>query len=209
MVRVSDLANAEVVILAHELADLGGTAQLLERLTGFSARWCRSIVRGQGGMQGVQRRMDDPANWFDKDAERILHGGYVVKAYWATQAVEHRAKRLIEAFNTYREINFNPILTIVQCADIIDLAESGMAWERTCTSCRQRHLVVAEHPECPVCRRLRAMLCKGCGVPLPENKSKERRGRPRWYCEICESSRSRRVLKNDRQRRAHLHNVIG
>ncbi|MGI9295886.1 MAG: hypothetical protein ACR2PS_18035 [Pseudomonadales bacterium] len=208
MARITELDNAEDVILAYELATLGATPQLIERLSSFGARWARNVVREQCGVQSCHRRKDDPANWFEKDADRILHGYYVVKAYWATNADDHRAKRLIEAFNTYRDMNFNPILDINQSADVIDLAESGMAWERTCSSCRLRHLVVSEHSECPVCRRLHAMLCQGCGDPLPETNSPERRGRPRKYCEGCENSRSSRVLKTDRQRRAHMHHVV-
>lgn len=207
MPLVADLANAEGVILAHELAELGASPQLIDRLTGFGERFSRGIVRCKGDATCTHRRKDDPAKWFDKDSERILHGSLVVKAFWATVSDDHRAKRVIDAFNTYRQMNFSPILTVVDCADIIDLAECGLAWERTCATCRQRHLMVSEHSECPVCRRLRAMLCNGCGVPLPEDEPKERRGRPRQYCAGCESKRSDRVLKTDRQRRLFLHDI--
>jgi transcriptional activator FlhC len=205
MSRVTDLTNAQDVILAHDMARVGGTPQLLERLTGFGARWARAVVKEECGVQPAHRRKDDPAVWFEKDSERILHGYYVVKAYRRTNTDDHRASRLIEAYNTYRELSSDPILDINHCADIIELAETGMAWERTCSSCRMRHLVVTEHYECPVCRRLQAMLCKGCGDVLPEPNKTERRGRPRLYCNECETNRASRVLKSKRDRRAHIH----
>ena len=77
---------------------------------------------------------------------------------------------------------------------VIELYEGGMARERICIQCRQTHLVVAEHAYCPLCRRVEAMLCKGCGGVLPEPSQTERRGRPRLYCSECECSHAHRVL---------------
>ncbi len=194
MTKVSELSDAQDVLIAVELAKLGASVHVIEGVTGFGSRWARRMVKENKGAGYGYRRKEYPAAWFDRDPERILHGWYVVSAFIANSYIPHYATRLMEAYMTYRLVTDHPVLGINESFDIIDLYQQGNAWIRTCTSCHATHLVVSEHSQCPVCRRLEMMLCKGCGAPLPEKSKLERRGRKRIYCDNCETTRSSRVL---------------
>lgn len=194
MSKISELDEARDVFAAVKLAELGATPQLVQKMTRFGARWARRIVRENGGSQCTYRRLEDPASWFDRKPERMLHGWFVVKAYRWHQARPHPGERLLRTIGTYRQFAPRPLLDVNMANAIIELYQGGMACERVCIQCRQTHLVVSEHAYCALCRRVESMLCKGCGGVLPEQSQRERRGRPRLYCSACECSHAHRVL---------------
>lgn len=194
MGKLGNMRDAQNVIVAVELARLGATRQVIQRRTGFGHCWTRRIINENNEDGSGYRRRSDPARWFAREPDRILHGSYIVKAYLANKPIAHPGDRLRRTYLTYQRMVDAPVLDINVADEIIELYTTGMAWERTCADCGQVHLVVSDFSRCPVCRRVEAMLCKGCGGALPERSGVERRGRPRLYCGRCESNCSARVL---------------
>jgi hypothetical protein len=192
--RAADYYTAQEVFVAVELARRGAASALIERLTGFGARWVRSIVREHGGALAMKSK--DPLRWFEENPTRLLHARYVQMAYERQPANETMGRRLLNTYNAYRRVAAIPgLLGINECAQVIDLYQSGNAWVRECTECQQKHLVLTERTLCPVCRLMAREFCRGCGQPLPASV-----GRLRAYCDTC-SPRSVRLAIRRRGRR--------
>lgn len=195
--RAADYHTAKEVFVAVELAQSGAASALIERLTGFGPRWVRGIVRENGGALALKSK--DPLRWFEEDPQRLLHARFVQMAYERQPANESTGRRLLSTYNAYRRVASNPgLLDINECAQVIDLYQSGNAWVRECSQCQERHLVLAERALCPICRLMAREFCRGCGQPLP---TVERRLRA--YCDTC-SPRSVRLAIRRRVRRVQL-----
>lgn len=195
--RAADYHTAKEVFVAVELAQCGAASALIERLTGFGPRWVRGIVRENGGALAMKPK--DPVRWFEENPQRLLHARFVQMAYERQPSNESTGRRLLSTFIAYRRVAANPgLLDINECAQVIDLYQSGNAWVRECSQCQERHLVLAERALCPICRLMAREFCRGCGQPLPVSE-----GRPRAYCDTC-SPRSVRLALRRRVRRVRL-----
>jgi hypothetical protein len=195
--RAADYHTAREVFVAVELAQFGAASALIERLTGFGPRWVRSIVRENGGTLALKSK--DPVRWFEEKPERLLHARFVQMAYERQPSNESTGRRLLSTFAAYRRVAANPgLLDINECAQVIDLYQSGNAWVRECSRCQERHLVLAERALCPICRLMAREFCRGCGQLLPPAE-----GHPRAYCDAC-SPRSVRLALRRRVRRVQL-----
>lgn len=195
--RAVDYHTAKEVFVAVELAQSGAASALIERLTGFGSRWVRGIVRENGGALALKSK--DPLRWFEEDPQRLLHARYVQMAFERQPANESTGRRLLSTFNAYRRVAANPgLLGINECAQVVDLYQSGNAWIRECARCQERHLVLSQRTLCPICRLIEREFCRGCGQPLPSPQ-----GRVRAYCETC-SPRPVRLAIRRRSRRLHL-----
>lgn len=189
MRRISDYRDAQDVLLARRLAELGAGTHVIDALTGFGVKWIQRIVRhADAGGYGFRARKD-PGNWLDEQVERLLHGWYMVKAHEAHGELSHPAERLLKAYTTYRQVAGTPILGINEAFIVVRLYQRGMAWTKTCPGCRAGYLLVSDRNQCPVCHQLDALMCKCCAKPLPEEYTRPRRGRPRLYCGQCEGRR--------------------
>jgi hypothetical protein len=189
MRRISDYADAQDVLFARKLAELGAATHVIDAVTGFGLKWIQRIVRhADAGGYGFRARKD-PGSWLDEQVERLLHGWYMVKAYEAHVRVAHPAERLLRSYATYRDVAGTPVLGVNDVFDVVQLHQRGMAWTKTCTECRAGYLLVSDRNQCPVCHRLDSLLCKCCGEPMPEEYTRPRRGRPRLYCGRCEGRR--------------------
>ncbi len=192
--RAADYDTAQEVFVAVELARCGAGASLIERITGFGPRWIRGVVRQNGG--ALARKPRDPLRWFEEDPQRLLHARYVVMAYECQPANLAVGRRLLGAFRAYRMVAQYPgLLDINECAQIVDLYQTGNAWVRTCAECRSPHLVLSERPLCPVCRSIAREFCRGCHQPL-----EARDGRSRAYCDACSPRAVRLALKRKAKR---------
>ena len=192
--RAVDYATAQQVSIAVELARQGAASIVIERLTGFGARWVRGIVREHGGALAL--KLKDPVRWFEGDPHRLLHGRYVQMAYERQPAQDALAKRVLNTYLAYRRVAASPgLLGINECAQLIDLYQRGEAWERECLECQEKHLVIADHATCPICRLIKRDFCRGCGHPLPAGAQ-----RLRAYCDACSAPGVRQSLR----RRARL-----
>lgn len=178
MHRAVDYRTAQEVCVAVELARRGAGALVLERVTGFGSRWCRVLVRENGGP--ISRRLRDPHRWFETDPQRLLHGRYIVMAYECQRANRSPGRRLLGAYEVYRRVARQPgLLDINECAQIIDLYQTGNAWVRKCRDCPALHLVLYERPLCPTCRFLAKTLCRRCSKPLENVPAGTA------YCQCC------------------------
>lgn len=199
MHRSADYPTAQEIFVAVEMARVGAAAIVIERLTGFGARWARSIVREHGGALALKWK--DPVRWFEANPERLLHAGYVQCAYDMQLTAQSVGRRLLGAYRAYRNATSEPgLLDINACAQIIDLYQSGNAWVRECTECGLRHLVLSERTLCPLCRIEGREFCRGCGQLLPENHPTLRA-----YCDAC----SPRAVRMAIYRRGHRASEIG
>lgn len=195
--RAADYRTAKEVFVAVELAQSGAASALIERLTGFGPRWVRSIVRDNGGALAMKSK--DPVRWFEENPQRLLHARYVQMAYERQPSNETTGRRLLSTYYAYRRVASNPgLLDVNECAQVIDLYQSGNAWVRECSQCQERHLVLAERALCPICRLMAREFCRGCSQPLPAAE-----GRLRAYCGTC-SPRSVRLAIRRRARRVQL-----
>ena len=197
MHRAADYHTAQEVFVAVELARRGAASALIERLTGFGARWVRNIVREHGGALAMKSK--DPLRWFEENPIRLLHARYVHMAYERQSVNETMGRRVLNTYDAYRRMASSPgLLDINECAQVIDLYQSGNAWVRECTECQQKHLVLTERTLCPLCRLMAREFCRGCGQPLPASA-----GRLRAYCDTC-SPRSVRLAIRRRTRRMQV-----
>lgn len=195
--RAADPNDAKEVIVAVELARCGAASGLVERLTGFGTRWVRSIVRENGGV--IAMKSKDPMRWLEESPQRLVHARYIQTAYDVQPANESIGRRLINAYTAYRRVTPNPgLLDINECAQVIDLYQSGNAWVRECSQCQERVLVLSEHSQCPICRWMEREFCRGCGRELPTPGAE---GRHRVYCDNCTSPSGRLAVRR-RERRA-------
>jgi hypothetical protein len=192
--RAADYHTALEVFVAVELARGGAASVLIERLTGFGARWVRSIVRENGGALALKSK--DPLRWFEEHPMRLLHARYVQMAYERQPANDSIGRRLLNTYGAYRRVvSSASLLDINECAQVIDLCQSGNAWVRECTECQQKHLVLTERTLCPICRLMAREFCRGCRQLLPAT------GSPlRAYCDTC-SPRAVRLALRRRSRR--------
>lgn len=199
MHRSADYPTAQEIFVAVEMAKLGAAAIVIERLTGFGARWARGIVREHGGALALKWK--DPIRWFEANPERLLHAAYVQCAYDMQSTAQSVGRRLLAAYRTYRNATSEPgLLDINACAQIIDLYQSGNAWVRECTECGLKHLVLSERTLCPLCRIEGREFCRGCGELLPENHAPLRA-----YCDNC----SPRAVRMAIYRRTHREHTVG
>lgn len=185
--RASDYKTAQEVAVAVDLARCGATVALIERMTGFGRRWIRGIMRKYGGK--LARKSTGPVTWFEEKPQRLLQACYVVLAY-ECEAEEHSpGRRLVDAYREYRVVARDPgILTINECAQIVDLYRKGSAFLLSCTACKTVHLALSERPLCPMCRMMEREFCKGCQCPLKNRGAS-------LYCEACSPRWVRRSLQ--------------
>lgn len=189
--RASDFEVAREVFLAVELAQQGAATVLIERLTGFSPRWVRAVVRENGG--ALAMKLKDPVRWLELDLERLMHAQYVVMVYENQPASDRLGYKLLNSYKAYRRVAANlMLLSINECAQIIDLYQRGEAWVRDCMSCQQRHLVLSERAVCPMCLLLEREFCRGCGTELGTAAV-----RLRSYCETCSPRPVRKALRRE------------
>lgn len=187
--RAVEYATAQEVLFAVELAQHGAASALIERLTGFGSRWVRGIARDHGGTLAM--KLKDPVRWFEGDPLRLLHGRFVQLAYERQPSNDALAKRILNSYVAYRRVAASPgLLGINECAQLIDLYQKGEAWERECLECHEKHLVIADHATCPICRLMKRDFCRGCGGELPLNAE-----RLRAYCDTCSAPGVRQTLR--------------
>lgn len=192
--RATDSETAHEVLIAEDLARCGGSAALIERLTGFGARWVRRAVKRNGG--ALACKPQDPLRWFEKHPERLLHARCVVMAYERQPANRSPGRRLYDAYLAYRTLApQSGLLDVNKCAEITQLYQSHNAWVRTCRECHLPHLVLSERSLCPVCRLLAREFCRGCSVLLPT-----RNNSARAYCDDCAPRASRLARKRQAKR---------
>lgn len=191
--RATDYATAQEVAVAVELARCGASAALIERVTGFGARWVRGAVRENGGV--LARKPRDPMRWFEADPQRLLHAHYVVMAYERQSANLSAGRRLVDAYRAYRTVASQPgLLEINECAQIVELYQTNNARVRLCGECRVRYLVLSERSLCPVCRLMAREFCRGCQQPLEAQRSHSKA-----YCDSC-SPRAARLARKRQAR---------
>lgn len=195
--RAVDCEVAQEVAVAEELAKLGATASLIERLTGFGARWNRTLVRRYGGP--IAQKPRDP-RFFDEDPDRRHHAWLCVVMSEDQPANLSPGAQLIEAYIAYRGIAQPGVLNINESAQIIDLYRTGNAWIRSCTQCNRDHLLLSERLVCPECRLIARTFCKNCHSQLPDNAR-----HTTLYCSTCATSPERIALR----RRARRNRVSG
>jgi len=199
MHRSADYPTAQEIFVAVEMAKLGAAAIVIERLTGFGARWARGIVREHGGALALKWK--DPVRWFEASPERLLHAAYVQCAYDMQSTAQTVGRRLLAAYRTYRNATSEPgLLDINACAQIIDLYQSGNAWVRECIECGLKHLVLSERTLCPLCRIEGREFCRRCATLLPENHPPLRA-----YCDAC----TPRAVRMAFYRRTHREQAAG
>jgi hypothetical protein len=196
--RAADFQTAQEVVLAVELARVGAASALIEQLTGFGSRSIRRIVREHGG--ALAMKFKDPVRWLEDDPQRLLHARFVLMPYVLQPSTDGIARKLLNTYNTYRQLVPPPqLLDVNECAQVIDLYQEGNAWLRECSDCQEMHLVLTERSSCPLCRFIAREFCRGCHTVLPPAN-----GRPRGaYCDEC-SPRSVRLAIRRKTRRIHV-----
>jgi len=196
--RAADFQTAQEVVLAVELARVGAASALIEQLTGFGSRSIRRIVREHGG--ALAMKFKDPVRWLEDDPQRLLHARFALMPYVLQPSTDSIARKLLSAYNAYRHLAPPPqLLDVNECAQVINLYQSGNAWLRECGDCQEMYLVLADRSSCPLCRFIAREFCRGCSTLLaPSN------GRPRSaYCVEC-SPRSVRLAIRRKTRRIHV-----
>lgn len=190
--KAVDYETAREVAVAEALARLGAGAALIERRTGFGARWIRGLVRRHGGPLAQKPR--DALRWFGEDPPRLLHGWVVCVLLQEVEAPNlSRGARLVEAYQAYKRLaDAQAILDINDCALIIDLYAEGNAWLRPCTDCGKPQLVLAEGSVCAVCQMIARTFCRRCGKPLEEGN------RSRLYHRDCAALAATERVKDQR-----------
>jgi hypothetical protein len=191
--RAVDCETAQEVSVAQELARLGATAALIERLTGFGARWNRSLVRRYGGPIAQKPR---DARFFDEDPARRHQGWLCIVMSEDQPANLSPGAQLVEAYIAYRGSAQQPgILDINESAQVIDLYRTGNAWIRSCTQCKKEHLVLSERQLCPECWLMSRTFCKNCDRQLEESAR-----HTTLYCSTCSTSAERIALRRRARR---------
>jgi hypothetical protein len=192
--RAVDCQVAQEVAVAEELARLGATAALIERLTGFGARWSRNLVRRYDGPMAQKPR---DVRYFDADPDRRYHGRLCISRMEAAPSNLSPGTQLIEAYFAYRGMAQhmpNGMLDINDAAQVIELYRAGVARVHKC-KCNRKFLTFSQRLLCPVCVLMERSFCKNCHLPLPENAR-----HTTLYCTTCAKSPQRIAMRRRARR---------
>ena len=147
--KATDIATAQKVIEAVELAESGAGAPLIQRLTGFGARWSRRIR--QDNKKARARRLGEPLQWVLQNSDRVLHAELLILIH-QIQPRESEVRRLLDAFHSYRAVVGSPVIDLDRAAQILTLFQPGEIPVRSCSKCPSPHLMFAANLQCPLCR---------------------------------------------------------
>ena len=191
--RNADVERAGRIYLAETFAGLGATSMLVERVTGFGSRLCRGFVHRHKGPLS-QRPRD--ALYFDESPARRLDSWLYWTLYLDSPSSAPVGVRLLDAYLAYRAWQQPGVLDINDCAQVVDLCQSGKVTLGSCKECRGAHLVFFEDRTCPECSFLARTFCRNCHAQLSEGTH-----HTTVYCPTCSTSPQRIALLRRARRR--------
>ena len=201
MARAVDCGTATKVLVAASLAKMGACVPVLERTTGFGARWARVLVKKHGGPLAYKTR---DGRYFDSDANR-RHNAWLAVVLYDGRVEKTPGAKLAAAYEQYRTHapSGAGVLTINEFAEAIELYLRREAQLRRCTECSEEHLVFEERPLCPLCQLMLRTFCRRCAAQLADGVR-----HTTLYCPSCSTSADR-VAERRRARRRRLAGVSG
>jgi len=183
--------QAEKVIEATRLIELGARAGLAQQLTGLEKAKINRLYRQLKGRPSPSGQTPFSDAWYLKDKRRLLHAsvvwGLYQKLLWRGP---NTARVLIDVYECYLAIVDEPLLSLTRVSLVLQLVGIGVWQERRCRYCQTQYLasVVSRGNACPGCELYYRYRCRQCGTALAVSS----KGRYSKTCPDCRSTKNRR-----------------
>lgn len=179
--------EAEKVIEATRLIELGARAGLAQQLTGLERAKVNRLYRQIMGRPSPSGQTPFTDAWYLKDRRRLLDVSVVWGLYQQlAQESQGAAGVLIDVYEGYRAIVNEPLLDLTRTFLVPQLVGMGIWEERHCRHCETLYLAPVDSlgSSCPGCELYYRYRCRQCGTALKVNA----KGR---YSKTCPDCRAR------------------
>ncbi len=183
--------QAEKVIEATRLIELGARAGLVQQLTGLEKAKVNRLYCQLMGRPSPSGQTPFSDTWYLKDMRRLLHASVVWGLYQQlARKGRNTASILIDVYEGYLAIVNEPLLSLTRVFLVPQLVAMGVWQERRCGHCQCLYLapVVSRGNTCPGCELYYRYRCRQCGTALEVTA----KGRYSKTCPECRSTKKPR-----------------
>lgn len=201
--RVPSLDEANQILVAHQLINLGARIAVVTNLTRMPAKKLRRLYREWTDKDPVPGHLPSDASYYTQDLIKSLHSSVFLalyRYYTTLKPMETYGPDLL--IQTYRAYLAHFDITIDEAVIDINRAwymlrayRCGQIVSQNCRWCKSNYVVSTAYSRqgCPVCTILSNSKCIDCGTPIREGKDLlQTKGKKR--CATCQSrARNRRI----------------
>lgn len=183
--------QAEKVIEAARLIELGARAGLVHQLTGLEKAKVNRLYSQIMGRPSPSGQTPFSDAWYLKDRRRLLDVAVVWGLYrQLAQAGRNTVRVLIEVYEAYLAIVNDPLLNLTRTYLVPQLVRMGIWQERHCRHCQTPYLAPVDSLDstCPGCELYYRYRCRRCGTALKVNA----KGRYLKTCPDCRAGKRTR-----------------
>lgn len=183
--------QAQKVIVAVRLIELGARAGLAQQLTGLEKATVNRLYYQLMGRSSPSGQTPFSDAWYLKDRHRLLHASIVWGLYQnLTWKGRNTAHIFIDVYEGYLAVVNEPLLSLTRAFFVPQLVGMGVWQERRCRHCRTLYLgpVEIRGSTCPGCELYYRYRCRQCGTTV-EVSAKGR------YSKTCSDCRSTNKLR--------------
>ena len=181
----ADLAlQAEKILVAARLIELGARAGLTQQLTGLEKAKVNRLYIQLMGHPSPSGQTPFSDAWYLKDKHRLLQATVIWRLYNRLIRQGRNAARVyINVYEGYLAIVKKPLLSLTRASLVPQLVGMGVWQERRCQTCKTLYLapVVSRGSTCPGCELYYRYRCRECGAALEVNP----KGRYPKTCPAC------------------------
>ena len=180
--------QAEKVIEAARLIELGARAGLVQQLTGLEKAKVNRFYYQIMGRPSPSGQTPFSDAWYLKDRRRLLDVSVVWGLYQQlAQESQDTARVLIDVYEGYLAIVNEPLLNLTRTFLVPQLVRMGIWQERHCRHCQAPYLTPVESLDstCPGCELYYRYRCHQCGTALKVNP----KGRYSKTCPECRAGK--------------------
>ncbi len=183
--------QAEEIMVAVRLIELGARAPLIQQLTGLEKAKVNRLYYQMVGRSSPSGQAPFSDTWYLNNSYRLLHASIVWVLYQRLSLEERSAAHvLIDVYEGYVAVVDQPLLSLARVNFVPQLVEMGLWEERRCQNCQTSYLTPLDSRKCicPGCELFYRYRCRQCGASL------EVRAMGR-YLKVCPDCRDENKLR--------------